>query len=483
MFVDYIRTALTQPINIIPAIIVLIVIFKIRAWSKDDGIPSVKSNIPVVGNLLDYAKDMEKYVRESGKKYGQVFQINLLLTNTIWLNSPALNKEYLFAREDVWSFGDGMGVFLNKVVVPNFFDQLRVLVGSLSRGISNNAAITHYTNLAGIETEKAIADWADRKEPLNLFKDTSYIVHKIIVQCMMGPDFYDAADELFDLLHVMEANLGSIWNFILPEWLPYPAAKKLWAARDRTKEIFNVRLAAREKEPEKWKKELDYISYTLRDPVTAHLKDKYSALHTVLMFAAHTSTVAGVAWTIIELLRNPQYLERLRKELAANPNPEESEFMGALMKETVRHYVAFNDLRFTRQPKTLTNADSKKPITIPAGTMVSISPYITHHDPSIWANPNEYLPERWIDEPNLQKKMNEGNNIRYLPFGAGSHRCPGEKMALMMMRTIVAKIVMTCDMDWPAGQANQNTTDLDFAKIGSPWLKGDIRVKIQPKMK
>ena len=117
----------------------------------------------------------------------------------------------------------------------------------------------------------------------------------------MGPDFYDAADELFDLLHVMEANLGSIWNFILPEWLPHPAAKKLWAARDRTKEIFNVRLAAREKEPEKWKKELDYISYTLRDPVTAHLKDKYSALHTVLMFAAHTSTVAGVAWTIIEV--------------------------------------------------------------------------------------------------------------------------------------------------------------------------------------
>lgn len=99
MFVDYIRTALTQPINIIPAIIILFVIFKIRAWSKDDGIPSVKSNIPIVGNLLDYAKDMEKYVRESGKKYGQVFQINLLLTNTIWLNSPALNKEYLFARE------------------------------------------------------------------------------------------------------------------------------------------------------------------------------------------------------------------------------------------------------------------------------------------------------------------------------------------------------------------------------------------------
>lgn len=151
------------------------------------------------------------------------------------------------------------------------------------------------------------------------------------------------------------------------------------------------------------------------------------------------------------------------------------------MKETVRHYVAFNDLRFTRQPKTLTNADSKKPITIPAGTMVSISPYITHHDPSIWNNPNEYLPERWIDESNLQKKMNEGNNIRYLPFGAGSHRCPGEKMALMMMRTIVAKIVMTCDMGWPVGEANQNTTDLDFAKIGSPWLKGDIRVKIQPK--
>ncbi|KAK2746040.1 hypothetical protein FQN57_003380 [Myotisia sp. PD_48] len=481
MFASVLGSAVTQPINIIPAIVFIVVILRARAWYNDDGIPAVKAKIPVIGNFIEYAKDMEGYVRQVGKKYGEVFKINLLLSNTVWLNGTALNREYLFTREDVWSFGDGMGVFLNKVVVPNFFDHLRLFVGSLSRGISNNAAVAHYANVAECETEKVIESWGSRDEPLALFKDMSNIVHKIIVRCMMGPDFYQHSDELFELLHVMEANLANLWNFLLPEWVPHPSAKKLWAARDRTQEIFRIRLAEREKEPEKWKKELDYISYTLRDPATAHLKDKYSALHTVLMFAAHTSTVAGVAWTIIELLKNPEYLARLRKELEANPNPDESEFLHALMKETTRHYVAFNDLRFARQPKTLTNSSSKKPFTIPAGTMVSISPYITHHDPSLWERPNEYLPERWIADPMLQKKLNEGNHIRYLPFGAGSHRCPGEKMALMMMRTIVAKIVMTCDISWPEGQSNQDTTKLDFGKIGSPWLTGDIRVNIKPK--
>lgn len=119
------------------------------------------------------------------------------------------------------------------------------------------------------------------------------------------------------------------------------------------------------------------------------------------------------------------------------------------------------------------------PITIPEGTIVSISPYLTHHDPATWDNADTYLPERWLADPDLAKKMNEGGQLRYIPFGAGSHRCPGEKMAILIAKIAVARIVQSCDLAWGEGSSENTLGGLDFSKVGSPWLKGDVQVRFQ----
>lgn len=116
-------------------------------------------------------------------------------------------------------------------------------------------------------------------------------------------------------------------------------------------------------------------------------------------------------------------------------------------------------------------------ITIPEGTIVSISPYLTHHDPAAWERPDEYLPERWLADANLAKKMNDSGQLRYIPFGAGSHRCPGEKMAILISKTVVSSIVSNCGISWGEGSSEQTLGGLDFSKVGSPWLKGDVQVR------
>jgi len=176
----------------------------------------------------------------------------------------------------------------------------------MSKGITRKEILDHYGDLAERETQLSLKSWYKESE-VELFESISYLVHRIIVASLMGPDFYEHhVDELFHLLHIMEGNLGSLWNFCLPEWVPHPAARRLWAARDRVCEIFEERLREREKNPEKWENSMDYISYTLKDPATAHLKRFYGAHHTLLMFAAHTSTVATIAWTVLEV-RNSRF--------------------------------------------------------------------------------------------------------------------------------------------------------------------------------
>ncbi|KAL2869031.1 cytochrome P450 [Aspergillus lucknowensis] len=454
----------------------------LRYFLRLEKIPSVTVGLPILGNLQKYSLDPVGFISTATSSHGECFTVPMLFGKTIWLRSPQLNKEYLETREDVWSFGDGMGLFLNKIVIPGYFDQLRSMVGSLSRGISRKATLDYYAQVAEEEAVKSVDAWARTtadKDSVALFEEVSFLVHKIIVRCLMGQDFYDHhVEELYDLLHTMEANVGSILHTILPAWVPHGPARRLWASRDRVQEIFQHRLQEREKSPEQWKNSLDYITYTLQDPATAHLSRFYGAHHTLLMFAAHTSTVASISWTLLELLKSPERLQRLRDDLATT-SLEKSPFLDALVKETGRHYSGNSDVRWARKPKTLRTDVASIPseITIPKGTIVSISPYLTHHDPTAWETPDTYLPERWLDNADLAKKMNEGGQLRYIPFGAGSHRCPGEKMAILVSKTVVSTIVNRCEIAWGEGSSAEMLGGLDFSKVGSPWLKGDVQVR------
>lgn len=175
------------------------------------------------------------------------------------------------------------------------------MVSSLNRGINRTAALEHYRSVAAEEAEKSLSDWASKSD-IEIFEEASKFAHKVIVRCLMGQDFYEKnIDELYDLLHRMEADIGHPFNFLFPDWVPHPPAKRLGKARDRVAEIFHERLNEREQNPEKWRNSLDYVSYTLNDASTAHLKEYYPAHHTLLMFAAHTSTVASIAWTVVQV--------------------------------------------------------------------------------------------------------------------------------------------------------------------------------------
>ncbi|KAL2013570.1 hypothetical protein VTN00DRAFT_1095 [Thermoascus crustaceus] len=386
-----------------------------------------------------------------------------------------MNKMYLDTREEVWSFGDGMGLFLNKVVIPGYFTHLKRLVSSLNRGINRNVALDHYTKIAAEESEKSLRKWASKPD-IELFEEVSKFAHKVIVRCLMGQDFYDHnLEELYDLLHRMEADIGHPFNFLFPDWVPHPPARRLGKCRDRVAEIFHERLMERELNAEQWKDSLDYISYTLNDKTTAYLKEFYPAHHTLLMFAAHTSTVASIAWTIIELLRSPTHMSMLREAMSECPNIHKSPHLVAYLKETGRRYSGVNMLRLARRQVQLPDSD----FSIPKGCVVSISPYLTHHDPSIYSHPEFWDPERWLRQGKLPEQLNTNKGVAFLQFGAGSHRCPGENVAGIIAREMISTLVKNYSVEWGAHGPPNDLSQLDFTKIGSPWLKGDASVTIK----
>ena len=185
--------------------------------------------------------------------------------------------------------------------MPGYFNNLKTFVASLSRGINRKVTLDCYTDIARETSVRFLLQWSEHSH-IGTFEHVSKLVHAIIVQCLMGPDFYSKnGEELYGLLKGMEADIGNVLNFILPDWIPHPAAQRLKQHKNRVGEIFAERLREREENPGDWCDAQDYISYTMNDNVTANLKEFFAAHHTLLMFAAHTSTVASISWTILEV--------------------------------------------------------------------------------------------------------------------------------------------------------------------------------------
>jgi len=73
---------------------------------------------------------------------------------------------------------------------------------------------------------------------------------------------------------------------------------------------------------------------------------------------------------------------------------------------------------------------------VPAGTLLFMSPYVLHHDPRNYENPEEFRPERWTSDFYKSKTQ----NFTYLPFGAGRRICVGQKFAIQEAKIALATI-------------------------------------------
>ncbi|KAL8230111.1 hypothetical protein R6Q57_015011 [Mikania cordata] len=74
---------------------------------------------------------------------------------------------------------------------------------------------------------------------------------------------------------------------------------------------------------------------------------------------------------------------------------------------------------------------------VPAGTTAMVNMWAITHDPSIWKNPWDFKPERFIEEefPIM------GSDLRLAPFGSGRRVCPGKSLGLATVNLWLAQLL------------------------------------------
>jgi len=156
------------------------------------------------------------------------------------------------------------------------------------------------------------------------------------------------------------------------------------------------------------------------------------------------------SWTIslaaFHLVNKPSTLRKLRDELfAAFPDPAEAmplaklenlPYLRAVVKESLRHGIGTSGRLARISPdETLVyeDAESGKEWTFQPGTVISMSPYMTVLDKSIFDDPLGFHPERWLEEDEALDK--------YLDiWGGGTRGCLGRSLAYAELYLMLAKL-------------------------------------------
>ncbi|KAF3795651.1 CYP80B2 [Nymphaea thermarum] len=174
------------------------------------------------------------------------------------------------------------------------------------------------------------------------------------------------------------------------------------------------------------------------------------------MFVAGTdSTTTTVEWAMAEFIRHPEIMAKLRNELSdalsssgtdvlsMEQKLKQLPYFQACIKETLRLHPPAPLL-----PHRAADKCEGLGHTIPKGYLVWVNVWAIGRDPESWADPLTFLPQRFIDSPNLDFK---GGDYQFIPFGSGRRMCPGFPLGTRFVESILAALVHNFEWSLPQG--------------------------------
>lgn len=177
-------------------------------------------------------------------------------------------------------------------------------------------------------------------------------------------------------------------------------------------------------------------------------KEISEAIFTFL-FASQDASSSLCCWLFQLVADKPEVAKKIREEQLAirNGNPHQR-LTGELIDQMTYTTMVVKECLRYRPPVIMVPYKAKKayPITetysVPKGAMIIPSVYPALHDPEAYENPEEFIPERWVEgSPANEAKKN------WLVFGTGTHVCLGQTYVMMSFAALIGKAVMFTDMD------------------------------------
>jgi cytochrome P450 len=167
----------------------------------------------------------------------------------------------------------------------------------------------------------------------------------------------------------------------------------------------------------------------------------------IFMLAGHDTTAIALTFALHLLGRHPEALRRLQAEVDGvlgdrTPTADDVErlpYAAMVLKEAMRLFPPAPGIG-----RRSAEGDVIDGLTIPPGSDVAVSPWVTHRHPAFWPEPERFDPERFTAAREADR-----HRYAYLPFGAGPRACIGQYFSMLEATIALAVIARAYDVRAP----------------------------------
>lgn len=412
-------------------------------------VPHYTKRLPIVSRLqrlfelIQFGNAPNHFMLHAILKRGDAVRFSILGRDAVIIADADMVQEMLIRKKHIFVKSE-----LTRRVMSGLLGQgLLVSVGDyhshqrkMIQPAFHATRIHAYAETMVDTAEAMIANWRDGANR-DLHADMMQVTMEVVAKTLFG-----AGDVLDDVIAVGEAMVilqdsanRSLRSFVnLPYWANSKYYDRVIEAGETVDRVvmrfINDRRASGATETG------DLLSMLLlsEDENGQRMTDKEVRDEAITLFSAgHETTSNALTWTFYLLGEHPEIAQKLYQELDAvlggrRPTLDDLRnlpYTHQILKEAIRLYPP----AWTLTGRTALEDTSLGEFAIPKGATVFAAPYVFHHHPKYWDEPEAFKPERFADESTFHR-------YQYFPFGAGEHICIGNSYAMMEAAFVLATI-------------------------------------------
>jgi cytochrome P450 len=395
------------------------------------------------------------FLEQTARRYGPIASFRILNRRIYIVDDAELIKEMLVTRQHSFERDSGAQLLrelLGDSVItreePQHKERRRMLQPAFHK-----EQIAHYASIMTQASNDMAARWAEG-EIVDTRAEMRKLTLEIVGASLFGADFTESAERVSDVLQRVvktTRSIAPIFAFLEPLVVLYrrlnPQGRSLFFSKERA-ELDQILRPVLEKQKS--------AAISGQSSMLNLLSGEEGILDEMVTFmlAGHETTATALMWAWYLLARNPEVEARLHTELDGIADEIGIEtlpqlpYTGMVFQEAMRLYPPA--LAFARRAKEDLQLGG---YTIPKGSSVFISPYITQRNPLYFEEPLEFRPERWASYA--------GPKFAYFPFGGGAKMCIGEPFA--RLEGVIALAIL-------ARRWKLENTDPEPARIAAGFL-------------
>ncbi|KAJ0164042.1 Isotrichodermin C-15 hydroxylase, partial [Colletotrichum tanaceti] len=225
----------------------------------------------------------------------------------------------------------------------------------------------------------------------------------------------------------------------------------------------------------------DIFGHVLKQPGGSMPLPLMNANANMLMVAGTETTATTLTTATHLLLRNPDKMQKLIREIRAVPDRamlnsqtvQRMKYLNAVLEEALRFYPS-GQVGLGTQREIAPGGNQICDDFLAEGTEVAVAAWTMSNSPLHWKDPAAFVPERWLlEETGFSAYHEYDNRAAWLAFGTGPRTCIGKNIAMHEIRGVLARFLYDFDL-----ASTPETADWLHIKTHSIWAKPKLMARV-----